>query len=445
MEKPSKKISIANDLDSGDNLEIKKLKRSEDNAEERMKIDKEVEDFYQETIISPPASPLLTGGTRRGEPAFSRESKRFGFGYFILFVLLSLIFGAIGAIFILTRQSIYLPFAGEISLQKYFPTREVNLTTEKKVTVTQDVRIAELIKNIKSQVVRLFESKSQAGSKNLNFLDQIYTPNQSKGLAVVLSNDGWLLTSNSLDPKTTFSVIINSENKIFPLEKIIQDIPSGFAFLKIKADNLPVAKLVNRDDLAVGQQILIFDQQNNVYLGQIRRINYRLVKKNEDLIRSTDYFSDFLLVDRDLSADYFSGATVFGLDGSLIGLVSQNKIIPVWHFQDILPKVLQGKKIVRNYLGIDYLRIEEAPGLISERFRDLENGAIVYGNPLKGSPSDLAGIKNGDVIIKADGLPLTYSQDLTYLVQNKKSSDPLELVILRDGKEQSITTSLVQK
>jgi len=431
MEKPSKKIFIANDLDGGDNLEVKKLERTEDDAEERMKIDKEVEDFYQETIVSP--------------SALSQRSKRFGFGYFVLSVLLSLIFGAAGAIFILTRQSIYLPFAGEINLQKYFPTREVNLTTEKKVTVAQDVRIAELIKNIKPQIVRLFESKSQTSSKNLNFLDQIYAPGQSKGSAVALSNDGWLLTSNSLDPKAASSVVINSENKVFAIEKIIQDNSSGLVFLKIKADNLPAAKLVNRDDLAIGQQILIFDQQNNVYLSQIRQINYRLVEKNEDLVRSTDYFSDFLLVDRDLSADYFSGAPVFGLDGSLIGLVSQNKIIPVWHFQDILPKVLQGEKIVKNFLGIDYLRIEEAPGLISERFRGLENGAIVYGAPLKDSPADLAGIKNGDVIIKADGLPLTYNQDLTYLVQNKKFSDPFEVVILRDGKEQSITINLVQK
>ncbi|MEK7580106.1 MAG: S1C family serine protease [Patescibacteria group bacterium] len=430
MEKVSKKISIADDLNNGDNLEINKIGRPDTGLKERLKIDKEVKDFYQETIVSPLTSP--------------RKSRSFGFGRFILRVLLSLIFGALGAIFILTRQSVYLPLVGEINLQKYFPAREVNLTTEKKVTVTQDVRMDELIKTIKPQFVRLFESKESANSKNLTFLDQIYTPNQTKGSAVILTNNGWLLTSNSLDPKNKYAAV-NNENKIFPIEKIVQDGSTNLTFLKATADNLSAAKLASRDDLAVGQQILIFDQQNNVYLSEVRQINFRPIKKNDDLIRSTDYFSDFLLASRDLNSDNFEGAVVFGLDGSLVGLVFQNKIIPVWRFQDILPQVLKGEKISRNYLGIDYLRIEEAPGLISERFRGLENGAIVYGDPFKNSPADLAGIKNGDVIIKADGLPLTYNQDLTYLVQNKKFSDPFEVVILRDGKEQSITVNLVQK
>ncbi len=156
MEKVSKKISIADDLNNGDNLEINKIGRPDTGLKERLKIDKEVKDFYQETIVSPLTSP--------------RKSRSFGFGRFILRVLLSLIFGALGAIFILTRQSVYLPLVGEINLQKYFPAREVNLTTEKKVTVTQYVRMDELIKTIKPQFVRLFESKESANSKNLTFL-----------------------------------------------------------------------------------------------------------------------------------------------------------------------------------------------------------------------------------------------------------------------------------
>ena len=71
-----------------------------------------------------------------------------GTGRFVgLAILISLIFGLAGGLggsFILTRERLKIPFWREINLTKFFPTREVTLDTEKKVTVTQDLRLAKI-------------------------------------------------------------------------------------------------------------------------------------------------------------------------------------------------------------------------------------------------------------------------------------------------------------
>src|SRR5262249_43916668 len=60
----------------------------------------------------------------------------------------------------------------------------------------------------------------------------------------------------------------------------------------------------------------------------------------------------------------------------------------------------------------------------------------------KGSAAEKAGLKAGDVIIKADNEKLNDRSDLSHILRNHHSGGKLSLVVMRDKKEQTIVVTL---
>ena len=51
-----------------------------------------------------------------------------------------------------------------------------------------------------------------------------------------------------------------------------------------------------------------------------------------------------------------------------------------------------------------------------------------------GGPADKAGLKGGDIIIEFGGQEITNIYDYTYALDAVKIGEPVEVVVLRDGK-----------
>jgi len=359
----------------------------------------------------------------------------------IISVVLGVLAGIGGGLFLLTRDQVTIPLVGQIDLTRFFPEREVKMITEKKVTVSQDLRLASLAEDLAGRVVHIYQAKEVPEQGRLSFLEQIYAPWQRKSLAVILTSDGWLVTSSPLEEAINYAVV-DEENNVYPVVKIIADHQAGVNFMQIKIDQTTyaeeqpsVAKFVSPQDISPGQQAVAWDRFNDLHLTSVAQLRRTEINTTEDLMRSTDYYQEQIILDSETSLTRFPHGAVFNLDGALIGLISGNRIIPSWEFQHSLIPISQEEEIVRPYLGIDYFRIERSPGLISPLFRELKQGAIVYGDPAEDSPAYRAGIRNADVIIKVDGLNLNQERDFTQLVQEKTPGDMVELTVLREGEE----------
>jgi len=151
------------------------------------------------------------------------------------------------------------------------------------------------------------------------------------------------------------------------------------------------------------------------------------------LIRSTDYFSEGTILEHDYLKPEFLGSFIFGLDGLILGIVAEKKNIPYWQFERAVNAILEKGEINRNYLGINYLRIEDLVGAEREDLSNVKKGAIIYGDPA--GVAEKAGLKDGDVIVKIDSTPLDEKINLTELIQKKKPGEEIKMTILREGKE----------
>ena len=423
MAKRGTKVSINNEIEKAELIDIKdgETEKEKELAEEKRVLEEKLEKFYQQG------------------PTFERPVRKNVSLWLLIFlaVLFGLISGAMGSLFILSREKVDLPFFKEINLTKYFPTREITLVTEKKITVTEEQRLAEVMKVVQPSVVRIYLAKPKPAS----FFESFYQETDALGLGVVLTTDGWLLTTSSVitDPTKTY-LAASTENKIFNVEKIIYDSLTGFVFLKTNLSNMPVAKIADLASLNSGQKVFLFDKGWS--LAQSQLVNLTIKPNRESLIQSTEKLPFYFALQEKIGPSYL-GSPVFALDKSLIGLInSSNFLTPAFYLNNILPQILEREQISRPYLGLEYLDLQDLVGLNDPRYQGFSSGAIVYSLPSLKTPAAKAGLKNGDLIIKVDGLPFSGRANLTELVQSKRPGEKIELTVIRDGKELILTAVL---
>lgn len=408
-----KKIDITDDLEEKE-VEIKKSERLNALENRQNKAEKKISEFYQNKEFS------------FEKPKASTK------GLVWLIIIWSIVFGLAGgtlaSYFMLTRESINIPFLNkEIKLNKIFSPKEVNTVTEKNVTVLAETRMAELVDDLFVKTVRIFKTKTQ---DQTSFLEQIYAPWQALGIGAFVSPNGWLITAYNFEPETDY-VVVDYKNNILSIEKIISDPITDLSFYKINQEESPFFELEEKKGIIPGQQAIISDKLQNVHLTAISQPLTRNIFKTEDLVYSSDKFSEFMRLE--FSEVAFPQSLIFGLNGKLLGFISQ-KAVPAWQVRALIDQVVATGEIKRPFLGIDYLRIDQAPGLTSPRFKDLNQGLIVYGSPLANSPAEKAGIKNADVIVKIDGQIIDKNIDLTELVLQKIPQE-MEITVLREGEQ----------
>jgi len=419
MVKESKKVNVSDDLGEEDII-IKKSKRLSPKKENSRRVENEVSKFYNNKEYDHLQKPVP-------------QKKGLVWLIIVWSVVFGLISGTVASLFVLTHETIKVPFKQDpINLTRFFPTRELKTITEKNITVLAETRMSEVIKDINLKTGRIFKAKQE---ENLSFLDQIYASWQINGLGLFISEDGWLITGAIFEPQVDY-VVIDGENKIWPIKKIITDSLTKISFCKIEGNGFAEIELGEKDKVSQGQQVFVLDESEKVYLTEISQIYAKDINKTEDLVYSTDRFVHTFLLGFETSVRDFPQALIFGLNGEMIGMILQKKVIPSWQISPLIKQVLSGQEdIIHPFLGIDYLRLEQAPGLTSSRFKGLTKGAIVYGPPNENSPALKAGIKNADVIIKIDDIVLSQDQDLTYLIQNKTPGQEIEITVLRDEQE----------
>ncbi len=96
----------------------------------------------------------------------------------------------------------------------------------------------------------------------------------------------------------------------------------------------------------------------------------------------------------------------------------------------------------RKYIGI-YL--EEINRELSEYFGVKEGRGLLVAKITKDSPAEKAGLKVGDVIVKADGIRTERARDLTGVIQDKAKGKRIKLELLRNKKVKSVEVEIEEE
>jgi len=96
----------------------------------------------------------------------------------------------------------------------------------------------------------------------------------------------------------------------------------------------------------------------------------------------------------------------------------------------------------RKYIGVN---LEALNPELAEYFGVKEGKGLLVGGVGEDTPAAKAGLKVGDVLVKADGKDLAVTSDLSRVLQEKEKGDKIKLEFYRDKKKRSVEVEVAEE
>ena len=145
-----------------------------------------------------------------------------------------------------------------------------------------------------------------------------------------------------------------------------------------------------------------------------------------------------------------SGGALVNSKGQVIGIntlkVAQEGVegmgfaIPINSAKPIYEDLIQYNKVRRPYIGITGRDLDQ----VTAQRNNLVEGIYVV-SVEEFSAAEKAGIKAGDVIVKADGTDVKTMDELNAVKNNHNIGDQMTIVVNRNGEEKELTLTLQEQ
>lgn len=271
---------------------------------------------------------------------------------------------------------------------------------------------------------------------------------QGSGSGIIVSKDGFILTNVHVVEQSEQLRVLLSDNREFKADIVGLDPLTEVAVIKIDADDLPVAKLGNSEQIRVGDWVLAIgnplELRSTVTAGIISAKERQI-----DIIHDTYSVESFLQTDAAINPGNSGGALV-NLAGEVIGvntaIATQSGYgagfgfaIPINLAKKIMSDLIRKGRVERGYLGIAMQNMDEkkAQALAMDRPK-----GVFIDRVLDDSPAEKAGVKSKDVILRIDNLVISKSNQVQAIIAKKSPGEAVHLDLLRKGSKINIKVVL---
>jgi Do/DeqQ family serine protease len=260
----------------------------------------------------------------------------------------------------------------------------------------------------------------------------------SLGSGVIIDGSrGYILTNAHVIVKSGRVTAVLKDGREFDAEIVGADPESDLAVLQIKTDqSLPSVEMGISDDLMIGETVIAignpFGFSNTVTTGVISAID-RSFKADDQIYR------DFIQTDASINPGN-SGGPLLNINGELIGIntaIYRNAegigfAIPINRAKKIVADLITYGEVVHAWIGLTLQDLD--PGMAE--YLDIKPGSgLVIQTVESESPADKAGIKEGDILLKADKKSMGKISDYQAAMRGAQKGDIIEIKVLQDGRE----------
>jgi serine protease Do len=274
----------------------------------------------------------------------------------------------------------------------------------------------------------------------------------AQGTGFIVSSDGYILTANHLVGEAEKVMVKQGNNQEVEAKVIGTDPASDVAVIKIDANNLPTLEMADSDKLEVGEWVLAIGNP----FGLSHTVTAGIVSaKGRSGFQLAEY-EDYIQTDAAINPGN-SGGPLLNLDGKVVGIntaivtghlayrgnIGIGFAIPINMAKSIYKQLVETGKVARGFLGVGIqdLTAENAPFFGLKQ----DTKGVLVPEVTKGSAAEKAGLKPGDVIIELNGKPVGTAKELQGRVAALKPDTAVELIVLRDGKRETVSAKLSER
>lgn len=344
--------------------------------------------------------------------------------------------------------------------------------------VSEESQIIEVVQTASQAVVSIVATAEVPRFENFMFNDPFFRHffNQPEvqeerervqvgaGTGFIVSSDGYIITNRHVvdDSQAEYTVFLNNEEN--QGEKVLAEVIAldpnyDLAVLKIDKENLPYLSFGDSDNLQVGQTAITIgyalgEFENSVSKGIISGLSRSIVAGSS--ARRSERLNNLIQADAAINFGN-SGGPMLNILGEVIGVnvamaraenigfaipgnIAQSAFIEVKETGEI-------KKEAIAFLGVRYLTIDRN---LQERNKlPYDYGALIIRGDIRedlavlpGSPADIAGLRENDIILEFNGEKITLSRPLFEIIREYKPGDEVELKVFQKGQELNISVTL---
>jgi serine protease Do len=270
-------------------------------------------------------------------------------------------------------------------------------------------------------------------------------PVEALGSGFIIDPAGWVVTNNHVIRDAAQVKVIMDDGTQYKAEVKGRDPKTDLALLKIDAGKpLPYVQFGSSDKARVGDWVLAVG--NPFGLGG--SVTAGIISARGRDIHSGPY-DDFLQVDAPINRGN-SGGPLFNEQGHVIGVntaiytpsggsVGIGFAIPSSIAKYVVAQLEAHGHIDRGWLGV---AIQPVTDDVARSVGLPSHEGTIIANVVPGSPAARAGLRAGDVILKAGGKKITEFKQLSRLVADTSAGTQMQLEIFRDGATKEIPVTI---
>lgn len=375
-----------------------------------------------------------------------KKEKKRGAGWIVALALCFALIGGViggGAVWGLANLSEELPTVGSTT---------VNILQGKRENVTLNINEIETGKLMTAAEVYAANVNSTVGIQtsitSTNFWGQQVT-GAASGSGFILSKEGHIVTNYHVIKGANSVTVSTYDGKSYDAKIIGYDEDNDLAILKIEATDLKPAVLGSSAKLNVGDDVVAIGNP----LGEL---TFSLTRGSVSSLSREVTFSEgnvMELIQTDCAINSGnSGGALFNLYGEVVGITnakysgsssSEASIdnigfaIPIDSVRAIMESILEKGYYAKPYIGVS---VQDVTKTESQKY-GVPTGAVVD-KVVSGSPADLAGLKEIDVITAVNGTEISGVNDLKRVLSRSQVGDQLTLTVWRQNKTLTLTVTV---
>ncbi|MBL8073109.1 MAG: DegQ family serine endoprotease [Nitrospira sp.] len=266
-------------------------------------------------------------------------------------------------------------------------------------------------------------------------------PRKGQGSGVIISPDGYVLTNNHVISNAREVHVTLPDKREFKGKIVGTDPKTDLAVVKIDASALPAVAWGDASILQVGEYVLAvgnpFGLNSTVTLGIVSAVG-------RGHMGITQY-EDFIQTDAAINPGNSGGALV-NTKGELVGIntaiFSQTGgyqgvgfAVSTTMAKPIYESLVKTGTVVRGYLGIG---LQELTQDLAKSFGVKDSKGALISDVKENGPADLAGLKQGDVVLEYHSTPVEDGVALQRLVTKTPVGTKVSLKVMRDGRAREL-------
>ncbi|HEV2628500.1 MAG TPA: Do family serine endopeptidase [Pseudolabrys sp.] len=266
-----------------------------------------------------------------------------------------------------------------------------------------------------------------------------------QGSGFFISADGYAVTNNHVVEHADSVKVITDDGKTHTAKVIGTDPRTDLALIKVEGGPYPYVKLADNTP-RIGDWVLAI---GNPY-GLGGTVTAGIVSARGRDIGASPY-DDFIQIDAPINKGN-SGGPAFDTEGNVIGVntaiyspsggsVGIAFAIPADTVKAVVAQLKEHGKVTRGWIGVQIQTV--TPDIADSLGLKKAEGALVA-EPQANSPAAQAGIKAGDVITQVDGNAVKDSRDLAKRIGSMAPGTKINLTLLHEGTEKSLSLTLGQ-